>query len=97
MLSLAAGAAAARADELRKLLEPGKPDEAYRVTKTTPEKLGNPAYDFYFGVAAVNSGKASDGALSLAESGCNPRNTRRGHQAHSGCCGIKMPIDAVHF
>ena len=39
-LSLATGAAAARADELRKLLESGKPDEAYRVAKTTPGKLG---------------------------------------------------------
>ena len=79
------------------LLESGKLDEAYRVTKTTPEELGNPAYDFYFGVAAVNSGEASDGALSLAESECDLRNTRRGHRAHSGCCGIQTPIDTVHF
>ena len=64
-LFLATGLAAAPADELRKLLEQGKPDEAYRIAKTTPDQLGNPAFDFYFGVAAVNTGKASDGVLSL--------------------------------
>ena len=58
-LFLATGLAAAPADELRKLLEQGKPDEAYRIAKTTPDELGNPAFDFYFGVAAINSGKAS--------------------------------------
>ena len=64
-LSLATGAAAAPADELRKLLEQGKHEEAYRIAKTTPLELGNPAFDFYFGVAAVNSGKASEGVLAL--------------------------------
>ena len=39
-LSQAIGAAAAPADELRKLLESGKPDEACRVAKTTPGELG---------------------------------------------------------
>ena len=87
-LSLATGAVAAPADELRKLLEPGNPDEAYRVAKTTPDELYNPAFDFYFSVASVNSSKTSKGALSLAESGCDLSDTRRGHGAHSGCCGI---------
>ena len=91
------GAAAAPADELRKLLEPDKPDEAYRVAKTTPDELGNPAFNFYFGVAAVNRSKASEGALSMAKSGCDLSNFRRGHGAHSGCCGIQMPINTVHF
>ena len=64
-LLLATAAAAAPADELRKLLESGKSEEAYRVAKSTPDELGNPAFDFYFGVAAVNSGKASEGVLAL--------------------------------
>ena len=96
-LPQAIGAAAAPADELRKLLEPGKPDEACRVAKTTPDELGNLAFNFYFGVAAVNGGKASEGALSMAESGCDLSNFRRGHGAHSGCCGVQMPINTVHF
>ena len=58
-LFFATGLAAAPADELRKLLKQGKPDEAYRIAKTTPDELGNPAFDFYFGLAAINSGKAS--------------------------------------
>ncbi|MCY7388815.1 MAG: hypothetical protein LH481_12260 [Burkholderiales bacterium] len=56
---------AAPADDLRKLLEQAKHDEAYRVAKTTPGELGNPPFDFYFGVAAINSGKASEGVLAL--------------------------------
>lgn len=56
---------AAPADDVRNLLEQGKPDEAFRVSKLTPGELGNPPFDFYFGVAAVNSGKASEGVLAL--------------------------------
>ena len=53
------------ADDLRKLLEQGKHDEAYRVAKLSPGELGNPPFDFYFGVAAINNGKASEGVLAL--------------------------------
>ena len=56
---------AAPADEVRNLLEQGKPTEAYRVAKLSPGEFGNPQFDFYFGVAAVNSGKASEGVLAL--------------------------------
>ena len=56
---------AAPADDLRKLLEQGKSDEAYRAAKLTPGELGNPPFDFYYGVAAINSGKASEGVLAL--------------------------------
>lgn len=52
-------------DDLKALLEKGKTAEAYQLGRKTPDELGNPAFDFYFGVAAVNSGKASEGVLAL--------------------------------
>ena len=64
-LLLASNVCAAPADDVRKLLEQGNHGEAYRVAKMTPGELGNPAFDFYFGVAAVNSGKTSEGILAL--------------------------------
>ena len=64
-LLLAPALFAAPADDLRKLLEQGKHDEAYRAAKLSPGELGNPPFDFYFGVAAVNGGKASEGVLAL--------------------------------
>lgn len=60
-----ASADAAPADDLRKLLEQGKHAEAYRAARLSPTELGDPPFDFYFGVAAVNSGKASEGVLAL--------------------------------
>jgi len=62
---LSSALCAAPADEVRKLLEQGKPDEAYRAAKLMPGELGNPPFDFYFGVAAVNNGKASEGVMAL--------------------------------
>ena len=58
-------AAAAPADDLRTLLEQGRHAEAYRAAKMSPGELGNPPFDFYLGVAAVNDGKASEGVLAL--------------------------------
>lgn len=51
--------------ELRALVEEGKADEAYRLGRATPEQLGDPAFDFAFGVAAIGAGKASEGVLAL--------------------------------
>lgn len=59
------GHAATPLDEVRTLLEQGKHSEAYIAAKKYPSELGNPSFDFYFGVAAINSGKVSDGVLAL--------------------------------
>ena len=40
---------------------PGAPT----IGKKHPEELGNPAFDFYFGVAAIDSGHAGEGVLAL--------------------------------
>ncbi len=66
-MSVAVSAVAwgAPSDDLKALLEKGKTEEAYQLGRKTPDELGNPAFDFYFGVAAVNAGKASEGVLAL--------------------------------
>lgn len=56
---------AAPADDLKVFMDQGKSAEAYALGKKFPDELGNPAFDFYFGVAAVDSGHAGEGVLAL--------------------------------
>lgn len=65
LLSLCPWAQAAPADEIKVLIEQGKSAEAYALGRENPDALGTPAFDFYFGVAAVNSGHAGEGVLAL--------------------------------
>jgi hypothetical protein len=58
-------ALAALPDEMKALIEQGKPGEAYDLGEQHSEQLGDPAFDFFYGVAAVDSGHAGDGVLSL--------------------------------
>ena len=55
----------APADEVRTLLEQGRSKEAYELASRHPEELGKPDFDFYFGIAAVDSGHAGQGVLAL--------------------------------
>lgn len=61
----AAPAFAAPADELKALIEKGNSAAAYALGKKHPDQLGIPAFDFFFGVAAVDSGHAGEGVLAL--------------------------------
>jgi hypothetical protein len=66
LFALATRAAwAAPADEIKALMEQGKAAEAYNWGKQFPDQLGNPQFDFYFGVAAVDAGHAGEGVLAL--------------------------------
>jgi hypothetical protein len=56
---------AAPADDIKALLEKGDAKAAYELGRKHPEELGNPAFDFYFGVAAIDSGRAGEGVLAL--------------------------------
>jgi hypothetical protein len=56
---------AAPADDVKTLLEQGKPAEAYQRARQHPELFGNARFDLYYGVAAVNAGKPSEGVLAL--------------------------------
>jgi hypothetical protein len=67
LLALAAVsvAVAAPADDVKALLDQRKPAEAYALAKQHPGEIGNPAFDFYFGIAAIDSGHAGEGVLAL--------------------------------
>jgi len=56
---------AAPPDEVKALMEAGKPAEAYALGKQFPEALGDPTFDFFFGVAAIEAGHAGAGVLAL--------------------------------
>ncbi len=56
---------AAPADDIKSLLEKKSAKEAYEFGKSRPDQLGDPAFDFYFGVAAIDSGHAGEGVLAL--------------------------------
>ncbi len=56
---------AAPADEVKALLDKGNAAAAYALGKNHPDQLGNPQFDFYFGVAAIDSGHAGEGVLAL--------------------------------
>jgi hypothetical protein len=58
-------AIAAPADDVKALIDQGKAAEAYALGKKYPDQLGNPAFDFYYGVAAIDAGHAGEGVLAL--------------------------------
>jgi hypothetical protein len=56
---------AAPADEVKSLAESGRAADAYALGKQHPEALGDPVFDFFFGIAAIDAGQAGDGVLAL--------------------------------
>jgi hypothetical protein len=56
---------AAPADEIKALSEAGHAADAYALGKRHPEALGQPAFDFFFGAAAIEAGHAAEGVLAL--------------------------------
>lgn len=52
-------------EELRALLDRGQAEAAYQLGRRAPERLGDPAFDLYFGIAAINSGRSGEGVLAL--------------------------------
>lgn len=56
---------AAPADDIRALLEQNKFAEAYQAGRANPDHYGDPAFDFYFGIAAIDAGHAGEGILAL--------------------------------
>ncbi len=66
LLAIACSAAlGAPADDVRALLEQGRAAEAYTLGAKNPGELGKPEFDFYFGIAAIDTGHAGEGALAL--------------------------------
>lgn len=58
-------ALAAQEDDIRALMEAGKFSEAYQLGKRESDRLGEPGFDFYFGIAALDGGAPGEGVLAL--------------------------------
>lgn len=58
-------AIAATAGDVRRLVDQNQAIEAYQLGRAHPEELGNPEFDLYYGIAAVDSGRSSEGSLAL--------------------------------
>ena len=56
---------AAPTDDLKALIDQGRSREAYELGSRHPELLGNPDFDFFFGLAATDAGHAGEGVLAL--------------------------------
>ena len=56
---------ATSSEELRALVQKGRAAEAYTAGKLQPGAPGDLAFDYYFGVAAIESGHAGEGVLAL--------------------------------
>ncbi len=52
-------------DDVRTLLEQNKAQEAYLVGRAAPDLLGDPSFDFYYGIAALDAGHPGEGVLAL--------------------------------
>jgi hypothetical protein len=76
-MAVAEGVLAAPSDEIKALLEKGDARAAYEHGRKYPEQLGDPAFDFFFGIAAINAGHAGEGVLALERYLLNfPENTQ---------------------
>lgn len=53
------------AEDLKNLIEQGKLTEAYQLGQSHPDLLGDPDFDFFYGLAAVESGRLGEGVLAL--------------------------------
>jgi len=62
---LVSTAQAAPADDVKALLEQKKPVEAYNLGRAKADQMGNPMFDFFYGIAAIDAGHAGEGVLAL--------------------------------
>lgn len=51
--------------EMKALLEQGKAEAAWQLGRRHADRMGTPAFDLWFGIAAINAGKPSEGVLAL--------------------------------
>lgn len=52
-------------DDLRQQVESGKFEMAYRTAQSNPDQIGNPHFDFIYGLAAIGAGHIAEGLLAL--------------------------------
>lgn len=58
-------ASAAPVDEISALLKRGASKEAYERARRYPDQLGEPAFDYFYGMAAIDAGHPAEGTLAL--------------------------------
>ncbi|HEX4858883.1 MAG TPA: tetratricopeptide repeat protein [Usitatibacteraceae bacterium] len=56
---------AAPADEVKALVDQGRPAEAWQVAQRNMDQAGNLRFDLYAGIAAIHAGRHSEGVLIL--------------------------------
>jgi hypothetical protein len=56
---------AAPADDMKRMLEASQDAQAYQLGRTHADQLGEPLFDFFFGIAAINAGAPGEGVLAL--------------------------------
>ena len=64
-LAWALAAHAAPGDDVRRLVEQGRSEQAYILGAQHPELRGIREFDYYFGIAAIDAGHAGEGVLAL--------------------------------
>jgi hypothetical protein len=64
-LALSTSAWAGPTDDMKSLIEQGRFQEAFNLGVKHEKLSGEPVYDYYFGIAAIDSGRASLGVLAL--------------------------------
>lgn len=58
-------AQAATTDDIKLLMEQNRFKEAYDLGKANPDQFGDPVFDFFFGIAALDAGSPGEGVLAL--------------------------------
>ena len=53
------------ADEMKVLIEQRKAGDAYQLGTQHPELMGDPLFDYFYGIASVETGHTTNGVLSL--------------------------------
>jgi hypothetical protein len=65
LLGLSTPVLAGTVEDVKALQDQGKHTEAYQLGHEHPEELGNPEFDFQYGIASIDAGHASEGILAL--------------------------------
>ncbi len=62
---LAGASSAAPLDDLRRQVESSQVEQAWRTAQDNPQLIGQPEFDFLYGLAALNAGRVAEAVLAL--------------------------------
>jgi hypothetical protein len=52
-------------EDIKALFESGRAHDALTLARANPQLMGNPQYDYYYGLAAIDSGAPGEGVMAL--------------------------------